>query len=82
MPLREYVCKACGRAFEALERAGEKPSCPDCGSVRLERQLSAFSPKSSSGGAGGLPPCADGCPTAGASGCGCGCGCAGHHHHH
>ncbi len=80
MPLREYVCKACGRAFEALERAGEKPSCPDCGSARLERQLSAFSPKSSSGGSGGLPPCADGCPSAGSSGCGCGC--AGHHHHH
>lgn len=74
MPLREYVCKACGRAFETLERPGEKPVCPGCGSGRLDRQLSAFSPKSSSASSG-LPPCADGCPTAGSSGCGCA-----HHH--
>ena len=78
MPLREYVCKACGRAFETLERSGEKPACPDCGSGRLERQLSAFAPKSSSASSG-FPSCAEGFPTASSSGCGCGCGCAHHH---
>lgn len=70
MPLREYVCKACGRAFEVLERTGEKASCPGCGSKKLEKQLSAFSARATSASG-----CADGCPAAEAGACG------GHHHH-
>ena len=69
MPLREYVCKACGRAFEVLERTGEKASCPGCGSKKLEKQLSAFSARKAAEG------CAAGCPAAEAGACG------GHHHH-
>ncbi len=32
MPMYEYVCGACGRKTEAIQRVGEKPlkSCPHC----------------------------------------------------
>jgi putative FmdB family regulatory protein len=40
MPIFEYACKACGREFETLVRAGTTPACPDCASTELERLLS------------------------------------------
>jgi putative FmdB family regulatory protein len=40
MPIFEYACKACGREFETLVRAGTPPACPDCASTELERLLS------------------------------------------
>jgi len=41
MPLYDYHCPACGHRFEALVRADSTPACPQCGSIRLERQISA-----------------------------------------
>jgi putative FmdB family regulatory protein len=40
MPIFEYSCKACGREFETLVRAGSSPACPACASTDLERLLS------------------------------------------
>ncbi len=40
MPLYEYACAACGDHFELLVRTSERPGCPQCGSKRLEKQLS------------------------------------------
>ena len=40
MPIYEYVCQACGHAFEVLIRGDEKPSCPQCGKKRLAKQFS------------------------------------------
>jgi putative FmdB family regulatory protein len=40
MPLYEYSCRACGREFEVLVRAGSVPSCPACHGEDLERLLS------------------------------------------
>lgn len=40
MPLFDFVCKSCENHFEALVRGSNKPACPKCGSVELERQLS------------------------------------------
>jgi putative FmdB family regulatory protein len=40
MPLYEYACPSCDRNFELLVRFGENPPCPECGSMRLEKQLS------------------------------------------
>ncbi|GAB4263670.1 MAG: hypothetical protein Kow0092_14750 [Deferrisomatales bacterium] len=51
MPLYEYVCRSCGREFEALVMGGGEPRCPDCGGARLTRKLSAFAFRS--GGKGG-----------------------------
>lgn len=45
MPLFDFRCRACGREFEALVRAGQPPACPVCRSGDLERQLSLFAVK-------------------------------------
>jgi putative FmdB family regulatory protein len=45
MPLFDFHCRACRRAFEALVRAGYPPACPSCNSTDLERQLPAFAVK-------------------------------------
>lgn len=42
MPMYEYVCGACGRKTEAIQRVGEKPLkiCPHCGG-KLKKAFSA-----------------------------------------
>jgi putative FmdB family regulatory protein len=42
MPLFEYRCTGCDSRFELLIRGGATPTCPSCGSVALERELSMF----------------------------------------
>ena len=42
MPLFEYACKQCDRAFEVLVRATDTPECPSCRSTDLERRFSVF----------------------------------------
>jgi len=42
MPIFEYVCKDCGKDFEALVSGEKKPHCPECDSAKLEQQYSAF----------------------------------------
>lgn len=49
MPIYEYECRGCGQGFELLVRTGDTPACPACGSVELERQLSAFGVKTEAG---------------------------------
>ena len=41
MPIYEYLCAGCGHAFEALVYGSERPRCPECEGVELEKQLSA-----------------------------------------
>lgn len=48
MPIFEYTCRGCGRAFETLVRTGDTPSCPTCASTDLEKQLSLPAIKSES----------------------------------
>ena len=43
MPLYEFVCRACGHAFEELVSGREVPACPECSAGEAERQLSIFS---------------------------------------
>lgn len=42
MPIYEYVCEACKRRTEAIQRIGEKPLkiCPHCGG-KLKKAFSA-----------------------------------------
>lgn len=47
MPLYEYHCEKCDSEFELLMRAGERATCPSCGSVKLEKLISV--PAASSG---------------------------------
>ena len=63
MPLRDYVCEACGHRQEELIRRTEDEldlSCAECGSRDLTRQLSAPSLAGGGGGGGGY-----GCDTGG-----------------
>lgn len=74
MPLYEYTCQKCKSDVELLIRGDEQPECPECGSTRLEKQLSVpaahvagdsalpVCPPCGEGGCG-MPPCASGgCP--------------------
>jgi putative FmdB family regulatory protein len=70
MPMYEYVCSACGAAFERYVRAwGEPASCPRCGSGDVLKQLSTFALAATGAGAGSSR-----------GGCGCGRGSCGCHH--
>jgi len=42
MPIFEYVCKKCHHRFERLVLGQQRPRCPECASLRLERQVEAF----------------------------------------
>jgi putative FmdB family regulatory protein len=76
MPLYEYTCESCLRDFELLVRGGERPECPQCGSVKLAKRLSA--PAAHVNGGSSLPVCEprgpSGCglPQCGSGGCGMG----------
>ena len=42
MPIYEYVCEACGRITECMQRVADPPppACPECGDARLARLVS------------------------------------------
>jgi putative FmdB family regulatory protein len=72
MPLFEYHCHECRKDAELLlRRHDEKPSCPHCGSPKMEKLLSAIGapiisdqPRSQSRADGetcGRPQCGRGC---------------------
>ena len=66
MPLYEYLCRDCDREVEILVRSeAEKPTCPDCGSVKLMKLLSV--PTARVGSLGGDEPPSGPC----GSSCGC-----------
>jgi putative FmdB family regulatory protein len=66
MPLFEYECQGCGKKFETLVQGAKVPSCPVCGSDKLEKQLSTFGVGGFSASKG-LAPCGSPVP---AGGCG------------
>ena len=48
MPVYEFVCESCGHRFEELVgshvgREAADVACPECGSAKVERQLSTYS---------------------------------------
>ena len=45
MPIYEFECEECGERFEELVAAGAGAvACPECGSERTRRLISAVSP--------------------------------------
>jgi putative FmdB family regulatory protein len=42
MPIFEYVCQKCHHRFERLVLGPQRPRCPECASMKLERQVEAF----------------------------------------
>ncbi|MFQ6101185.1 MAG: zinc ribbon domain-containing protein [Anaerolineae bacterium] len=52
MPIYEYRCDECGERFELFVRSSAQrtaPTCPRCGSLRVQKAISLFGV----GGAGG-----------------------------
>ncbi len=47
MPIFEYVCKDCGKKFEAIVYGSNRAECPGCNGKKLEQQLSVFAVSSS-----------------------------------
>lgn len=43
MPTYDYVCAACGHELELFQSMKDAPKrkCPDCGELKLERQIGA-----------------------------------------
>jgi len=70
MPIFEYICKGCGKHFEAIVLGSRRAECPQCSGTELEQQLSRFAAHSHSS-AGGAMPCGapqGGCGQAGSGG--------------
>lgn len=72
MPIYEYHCSQCDSDVEILVRASETATCPECGSIKLDKQLSVtasptignsnlptYSPPAA--GTCGKPQCGTGC---------------------
>lgn len=54
MPIFEFECPKCRRAFDELVRnaeAAKDVTCPTCGSRKVKKKLSTFASKISGGGA-------------------------------
>jgi len=67
MPLFRYICDGCGKVNEILVRGSEEPTCPDCGSDRLAKQLSAITPMNGRAAAPAQAGCASCCQAQGGS---------------
>ena len=70
MPLYEYICVACGTAFEHFLRSAssrEEIACPRCAGTEVNKQFSTFGMKGAgSFSAGGGAPASDAsCSTGG-----------------
>lgn len=65
MPLFEYACSKCDTEFELLIRGEDKPECPDCGSRKLDKLMSAAKGRVG----GGSLPISNGCPPSDAPPC-------------
>jgi putative FmdB family regulatory protein len=70
MPTYEYLCQKCSAVYEerrTFARADEPSRCPECGSPRVQRQLSSVILLSLSGAGGGGGGCA--CSAGGTCAC-------------
>ena len=56
MPLYEYECSKCDKSVELLVRSAEEQvSCPECGSEKLTRLMSATAAPNMKGASSSLP---------------------------
>lgn len=69
MPIYEYTCETCQSDFELLVRGDEKPSCPECGNSKIEKQWSVPAAPNSSGELPMADPGTCGRPQCGQGGC-------------
>ncbi len=75
MPLFSYSCKSCGAYSEVLVRGSETPACPECGSAKLEKQMSLFAAMSGPSTEPACGSCDESVHQGGGCAMGGGCGC-------
>jgi putative FmdB family regulatory protein len=66
MPIYEFACRQCAATFEELVNTGETGehlSCPQCGSTKLQKRMSAFSGRVGQGKTNAAESRVGGCPT-------------------
>jgi putative FmdB family regulatory protein len=66
MPIFEFVCDECKKAFEELVRSAsaiDHVSCPACGSSYVKKKVSSFASKVSSSSSFSLGSSAASCST-------------------
>ena len=69
VPIYEYRCQACGRAFEMLVfSTSPRVSCPSCGAVDVKRTPSTFGIGGSAKGTSSGASCS-GCSRSSCAGC-------------
>jgi putative FmdB family regulatory protein len=61
MPIYAYACADCAHEFETLVRSNESPACPECGSARLDRQISLIAKPASGCGSSSARDAAPAC---------------------
>ena len=52
MPIYEYTCIKCDEEFECIVFSGDTVTCPECGTEKVRRKMSACSFKSSGSSSG------------------------------
>jgi putative FmdB family regulatory protein len=61
MPIYAFKCSKCGHEFDELvPRMDAVAPCPECGSKKVARQLTAPAAYTGSSAAAEVPPCATG----------------------
>jgi len=74
MPMYEYLCEDCGKPFDKLVRTADRDTaiaCPECGSEKTARKLSAITVGASEGAkTTSLPMGGGGCACGGPGPCG------------
>jgi putative FmdB family regulatory protein len=72
MPIFEYICKGCGKKFEAIVYGSKQSECPACKSTELEQQLSTFAAHGTDKSSASAPKMPCGMPSGSCGGGGCG----------
>jgi putative FmdB family regulatory protein len=72
MPIFEYICKGCGKKFEAIVYGSKQAECPGCKGVELEQQLSTFAAHGTDKGSSAAPMMPCGMPQGGCGNGSCG----------
>ena len=65
MPIYEFDCHDCGKAFESLVLGFSTANvkCPECQSDDIQKKISSFAVKGSSSGSGAFSTSAASCST-------------------
>lgn len=64
MPIFEFVCSECQKAFEELVRSSssvDSVTCPGCGSQHVKKKVSTFASKAAGGSSFSFSPSASSC---------------------